>query len=174
MYQQHHKDVPDGMIIALPPQLSRVDNLKVGRPHSPKRPAYSTRHCGGPIEPRGPTLRGVRVLARRSRPDISGWGQESAAQVAPTRPSVPIESGWVVRVDSSICVPLSVVGRLASVRRSRRSPPEELELDVVGVAECQHRVCCVVELLDARMLDAHRIQPSRPFEEVGLVGNQEL
>jgi len=64
------------MIIALPPQLSRVDNLKVGRTHSPKRPAYfhETLRWADRAK-RSETSPESECSRAEAWPDISGWGQ---------------------------------------------------------------------------------------------------
>ena len=54
----------------------------------------------------------------------------------------------------------------SSAHRGQRSTPEELELDVVRIAEGEHRVGRVVELLDTRVHDAHIVEPSGPLEEI--------
>jgi hypothetical protein len=52
--------------------------------------------------------------------------------------------------------------------------PEELQLDVVWIAEGEHRINCIGRLLDARVAYSKLVQPGRPDVEVTPLGNQEL
>ena len=61
-----------------------------------------------------------------------------------------------------------------SVRSPCRCPPEELELDVVGVTEGEHGVPGVVGFLDSGVRDFEPVQPLRPFVEVFSAIHQEL
>ncbi len=53
-------------------------------------------------------------------------------------------------------------------------PPEELELDVVGVAKGEHGVPGVPGFLDSRVRDLEPVQSLGPFVEVFSAINQEL
>jgi len=64
------------------------------------------------------------------------------------------------------------ISRSDAFRRSRS--PEELELDVVGVAEREHGIRRVVEVLDARVWDTELIESFGPLIEVYAGGDEEL
>ena len=53
-------------------------------------------------------------------------------------------------------------------------PPEELKLDVVGVAEGKHCVPRVRRLLDTRMGDSKRIETLGPLVQICSICDQEL
>jgi hypothetical protein len=54
------------------------------------------------------------------------------------------------------------------------APAEELELDVVRVAEGEHRIRRVVELFHTGVLDSHLVEPCGPLVEILTLFDDEL
>ena len=54
------------------------------------------------------------------------------------------------------------------------SPPEELELDVVRVSECNHGILCVRRLFDARMDNPEGVEALGPIVQIRALSDQEL